>query len=299
MHTTYNDPLKPLVACRMTDCLKITVYEFDAKLRYPQHEFPWGYLVLTSRGDYQHTAKGQAYECKQGTLLVLPPSYSHSCRFGLNGARCISILPDAAFQGDPMIQRLLSDHRRLHLPDAERLQRSIERELGASDAAAGLALQAATLEMIAQACRHIDAPSQHAPPWLFRVRERLHDDPSVAPSLPELAKLAGVHPAHLTQCFRRVHGVSIGEYLRRLRVEQARDALTATDAPISAIAADAGFADQSHFTRVFHRVTGETPLAWRRRTRNAYQNPASVPDCPLVTLHTGRRAKRPSSINTS
>jgi AraC family transcriptional regulator len=55
----------------------------------------------------------------------------------------------------------------------------------------------------------------------------------------------------------------VGEYVRRVRVEFARDAVVNTDAPLVEIAYRAGFADHSHFTRTFKRLTGMTPYEFR------------------------------------
>ncbi|HEX7111160.1 MAG TPA: helix-turn-helix transcriptional regulator, partial [Mizugakiibacter sp.] len=81
--------------------------------------------------------------------------------------------------------------------------------------------------------------------------------------------LAGVHPAHLARRFRRALGLSVGEYQRRLRIEATREALAHSPQPIAAIAAAAGFADQSHYARVFQRLTGEAPRDYRRRMQSA------------------------------
>lgn len=269
MHAAYDDDSDQVRLTRTTGHLTIMICEFAADLHMPRHEHGYSYLCMVARGAYLQTAGGKSYECDPGLLLVQPEGHSHASRFAPSGARCLAFQFDHALSNEPAMQRLLGDQRKLHIPDSARLRHQIERELVASDSASDLALQASTLEVIAQACRQAEPRSRREPEWMIRVRERLHDDLGTVPSLQELATLAGVHSSHLAQCFHRAHGVSVGEYLRRLRVERARDALAATRKPIAAIAADAGFADQSHFTRVFHRVTGETPLAWRRRTRSS------------------------------
>jgi AraC family transcriptional regulator len=61
--------------------------------------------------------------------------------------------------------------------------------------------------------------------------------------------------------------MSVGTYLRRLRLDWCADRLVTTKIPLAEIALRAGFADQSHFTRTFRRYTGVTPRAYRT-TRN-------------------------------
>jgi AraC family transcriptional regulator len=250
---------------RTIGAMQIVASGYAADQRLPLHEHTTAYLCLVTRGAYLQQAGGRDSECTQGLLLVHPEGHRHANRFGTSGACCLNIHPGAAFADDPAMRHLLADHRQLRLPDEARLRGWIERELAATDEAAPLALQAAVLELAALACRRHGADT--APAWLARVLERLHDDPGTMPSLSALAVLAGVHPAHLARSFQRTQGVSVGEYLRRLRIGRACTALADPRRSIAEVAADAGFADQSHFARVFRRVTGEPPRAWRQRTQ--------------------------------
>ena len=72
---------------------------------------------------------------------------------------------------------------------------------------------------------------------------------------------------HLTRTFRIHYGVTVGAYLRNLRLEQAARALADSMSTIADIAAQAGFYDQSHFTRTFKRKFGLTPQEYRRAAR--------------------------------
>lgn len=268
MQHLHHATLGAVRCCRAVGSLKVTVSDYPAGLQLPLHEHASAYLCLVLRGDYWQSAGRQTHECTRGMLLVHPNGHRHANRFAGRDTSCLNIHQVGGFDDDPATRRLLDDHRCVLLPDAARLQRRIERELVARDTAADLALQSAILELVAAACRHGEPRCRREPDWLARVRERLHDDPVNVPTLPELAVLGGVHPSHLARRFQRTHGMSIGEYQRRLRIERACKAMLETRMPISAIAADAGFADQSHFTRVFLRVTGETPRVWRTRMQD-------------------------------
>jgi AraC family transcriptional regulator len=84
-----------------------------------------------------------------------------------------------------------------------------------------------------------------------------------------IARITDVHPAHLVRVFRKKFGCTIGEYVRRLRVEFACRQIRATDAPLSEIAAHAGFFDQSHLNKIFKNLFKLTPYEYRKihRTR--------------------------------
>jgi AraC family transcriptional regulator len=76
-----------------------------------------------------------------------------------------------------------------------------------------------------------------------------------------------VHPVYLACAFRRHYRSTVGEYVRRLRVEFACRELSATRAPLAQVALAAGFADQSQFSRTFKRVVGLTPTEYRKMFR--------------------------------
>ena len=121
--------------------------------------------------------------------------------------------------------------------------------------------------MEALACDLLDAlvPAQVAalPRHVKRACSLLQERIAHPWSLSELAFEAGVHPMHLARAFRRYTGESIGQALRRLRVERASRLLVETSSSLAEIATASGFADQAHLTRVFRRHTAVTPARYR------------------------------------
>ncbi|NVB40962.1 helix-turn-helix transcriptional regulator [Pseudenhygromyxa sp. WMMC2535] len=80
-----------------------------------------------------------------------------------------------------------------------------------------------------------------------------------------LASLVEMGKHHFSRTFRATFGASPSAWLRERRLERARSLLMKTSASIASIAAQSGFADQSHLTRWFARHYGITPAALRRR----------------------------------
>lgn len=249
--------------------LRVSTSTYAGSLRLPRHEHGGAYLCLVASGAYRQTVAGRQDECRRGMLLVHPPGHCHANQFHPQGGRSLDIfLAESWLQHDD-IRHLLAEYRLLHLPNGDRLRRRIESELRACDAAAGLALESCVLELLAQSLRHEATPQP--PVWMGIVLERLHDHPQQTPKLRELAALAGVHPAHLARTFRRLRGISVGEYQRNLRVTIACQTLRNPSSSIATIAADAGFSDQSHFARVFRRVMGQSPGEYRRAEQIRYR----------------------------
>jgi AraC-like DNA-binding protein len=85
----------------------------------------------------------------------------------------------------------------------------------------------------------------------------------------DLAALARLNPSHFGRAFRNSFGEPPHEYLIRRRVERAQGLMLSSDASLSDIALGCGLADQSHLTRLFRRIVGESPRAWRRARMGA------------------------------
>ncbi|MGR9319555.1 helix-turn-helix domain-containing protein (plasmid) [Rhizobium leguminosarum] len=92
-------------------------------------------------------------------------------------------------------------------------------------------------------------------------------------SVPDLAKLAGMHPSTSNSAFRKVLGISVNEYLTRHRIARAMQLLTDTEDPVLQIGFDCGFGSSSRFYEIFKERTGTTPRHFREAV-NSKNTPA-------------------------
>jgi AraC-like DNA-binding protein len=128
----------------------------------------------------------------------------------------------------------------------------------------------ATDELFSRACAQIDVrhDSDRAcrqpldQPALTRVRDYLHEHLSEHVRLGDLAAIASMSRFQLTRQFARVYGLPLHAYQLHLRLADAKRRLS-RGVPIVKVAADLGFADQSHLNRRFKGSFGMTPGAWR------------------------------------
>jgi AraC-like DNA-binding protein len=102
-------------------------------------------------------------------------------------------------------------------------------------------------------------------PWqVKRACERLDSDLGGKLSLQQIAAEFDLSVSHFSRAFRTSTGLPPHQWLLRQRVKAAKQLMSVRDLPLSEIAISAGFANQSHFTRVFSAAVGVSPGAWRR-----------------------------------
>lgn len=105
-------------------------------------------------------------------------------------------------------------------------------------------------------------------PWQSeRVRRHVEKNYASRIGIDELAAMTRLSTSYFSAAFRVSFGTSPHDYVCRRRVDHAQKQMATTDKPLCEIALDCGFADQSHLCRVFRRMTGQTPAAWRRNER--------------------------------
>ena len=118
---------------------------------------------------------------------------------------------------------------------------------------------------VVSAVEHSNATRGGLGKWrLARATEFVENNLAGPITLEDLARCV-----HLTRChFARAFRCSVGEtphaYIVRRRIERAQQAMLSTCKPLSVIALECGLADQSHLTRLFRRLVGISPAAWRR-----------------------------------
>ncbi len=99
---------------------------------------------------------------------------------------------------------------------------------------------------------------------LRRVTEFITENYERDLALAEMARTAGVSPFHFAREFKRATGLAPHQYLIKVRLERAKAWLADSELPIVEIGLRAGFNNQSHFTRLFHKHTGMTPKSYRK-----------------------------------
>jgi AraC family transcriptional regulator len=246
--------------------LRLVVTDYRPGERMDAHWHDVTTLGMVLRGAVEEGVDGREHQATAGGFVVKPAGTVHANRFGPAGARMVSVGLRAGWE--PWPHGRVPGLQGWRWTDGGPAPRALWRLLRAAldEPARGARLLADGFWEMMDALEDDGAPAVHppAPPWLRRVRDRLHDETEAAPRVRDLAEAAGVHPVYLARAFRRAYGIPVTEYARRLRVRAAADRVASTALPLARVALEAGFADQAHLTRELRRETGLTPGALRR-----------------------------------
>ena len=101
---------------------------------------------------------------------------------------------------------------------------------------------------------------------LRRVVEYINDNLTEDLTLAEIACVAGMNPHYFSRAFRQSTGTPPHRYVINCRVEKAKRLLADDELPLVEVGLTVGFQNQSHFTTLFHKLTGVTPKAYRDET---------------------------------
>jgi len=235
----------------------------------PRHSHELFLFCLMIEGGFSEKLGAHKRECTPFTLVTHTPDETHANQCYHQGARYFVVEI-----GEQMLSRsreyslVLDQPAHFDHGSSVWLAKRAYDEFHRMDAASPLVIEGLTLEMMAEVSRRSFKTSERATPrWLKQTTELLGAHFTDAVTLEGIARVVGTHPVHLARVFRQHQGCTVGEYVRRLRVEFSCRALSGTDAPLSQIALDAGFYDQSHFSRTFKRVVGLTPTSYRASFR--------------------------------
>ena len=237
--------------------------------RFPMHTHEHACLCLVTKGGYTEVYRDRRIECKPSQVNYRPPEEMHADHIGTSDVRCFIIEPSGAWLGNFQKIAGVNGPEVFGRKPLLWLALRVRSEFRQPDEFTPIAVEGLMLEIAAQIARGRKArPEQRAPRWLHTVRDMLHERFADNIALDAMAEYVGVHPVYLATTFRKYFDSSIGDYVRRIRIEYASGRLVETDDPIAEIALDAGFAHQPHFTRTFKRFTGFTPAEYRaQRTK--------------------------------
>lgn len=234
---------------------------YPPDFHFPLHNDRYSKISILLNGQVKEGYRKQEIYGQASSLVIKPQSAAHTNLFGPKGTRIVSILLQDRFWEQMNMQHQLSELRWFHHLQYTRASMKFIQE----------ALSTTSLESLDEHFIELLAALQYTPPstaipptWLQALYERLQDEWEAPPTVRALAEWVGVHPVYLARAFRKYYHCSIKDYVRQNRVKRVIAPLSSPTLSLAQIAFDAGYADQSHFTRQFKGEMGMSPGVFRR-----------------------------------
>lgn len=198
--------------------------------------------------------------CVPSQLIYTPAGVEHRDSMVTLGGRYLAISIDGTVVEEPLgaLRFTIALDRPLAIRTAHVLAaRNLSGELSA------LLVEEACLSIVGQLELEMRSVGGPRPVWLRRVVEICRASGGDWPSIAAIGARVGIHPVHITRVFRKHYGSPLSQYILASKVEQEAAALRAGSLSVAAIAAEAGFWDQSHLCRAFRSVIGITPREYK------------------------------------
>lgn len=243
---------------------------------FPMHDHDFAEVCWLAAGSGRWRHRTAAGECllEVGDLLVLRPQDAHAVAVAGDGFSLVNLaFPVASLihlrerYGIDLVARSPEPH---HLPAGSLawLDEAVRRL--AHGPRTLVALERFLIDLAGLLAPAEGSPAPPGcPPWLQELVRRLAAGELLEQGVSQLAAAAGCSRGHLARACMAHLGCTATELLNRHRLARASSRLAIDDASITAIAADCGLANLSHFYRLFRTATGMTPRAWRLRARRA------------------------------
>ncbi|WP_121810718.1 helix-turn-helix domain-containing protein [Mucilaginibacter kameinonensis] len=239
-----------------------TEYTLD-KVDWHYHENAYFTFILA--GNVIEGNKKEVYHCLAGSLLFHnwhDPHYNIKPKGFTRGFHIE--LQKHWFDSLELKQDKLEGSFAVHDPDVKFLLYRIFKESKIGDELTAIAVESLLLQTLHKMEQSNMSSSRLVPAWVGKLKEILADDPIRKHTLTELSGLLNLHPVHLSRDFSKYFNCTMGEYIRKLRVEKSFALLANEELTLTDIAFTCGFADQSHFLRCFKEFGGSNPSAYRK-----------------------------------
>lgn len=239
----------------------INTAEYSAEeCHYGMHYHENSHLCFLLQGEDTESRRSGSYTRKAGDIFFYRAGEEHSSVSRTLLTKNTIIEFEQAFFTEYSISENNLERAVQSRRDAKFLILKMQKELFLADACSSVSIQALLLSFIGYTP---ELSLTAAPRWVQQVDEILHDKWNEPVSLEELSLATGAHPVTISKHFKKYFSCTLGEFLRKLKVEKSIALVKNSHLPLTEIAYSCGFSDQSHFTKVFKETTGFLPKEFR------------------------------------
>ncbi len=243
-----NDFLGTILNRFESETFTISVVEYTMKVSEEFHWHEKSHISSIILGGNLESREKKDIQVTPGDVLAYSPGEIHRNRFTKHPSRNLNIEfePDFFGQGIDFSTLKLDDDAKI------RLHRAYFELLNYDS------FSADSIDQLLQSLFWEGKPERNTD-WVAQLETLLNDRWDEFPSLEELSKELKVHPVTISKFFPKHTGMTLSDYMRKLKVRRAVNLLINSSKSITEIVFICGFSDQSHMTRLVKKHTGYTP----------------------------------------
>lgn len=253
----------------VTRDVAITEFVMAPNFLVPSHDHEPPHVLVMLSGSLIEKCGAADVHCAPRSIRYSPGGDAHSgIHIGADGAHCL-VIEAHAFPELRLINRV-------YLPEADVRSNiaAIEHCLMHAPSASPSRIEELSLQLFSLVRERARPTHSRHHQWVSRIGPFLDELTGSAAPLVDAAAHVARNASIVARLFRASHGVSVQRYVRRRQLDRAWQQLVSTDLPLSEVAAECGFTDQSHMTRAFARDAGVSPAQLRARVRSGGEHAA-------------------------
>lgn len=227
----------------------------------PLHEDRWSRVSVVLKGKLKETACRKEEIAQVGSMVLKPGDMLHTNTFGTPVTRIISVALRPGYLAR-MLGKGIDDWQWRHNWPSAKVALGFAQQVIKTESEEEVLEN--LIELFASLAEKEVDSDKFIPPWVKWVAEHIADEYDQPLQTRQLAEAVGAHPVYLARVFRRAFGCSVKTYLQQQRVERVVQDISEGGKPLSQVAFDHGFADQSHLNRVFKQHLSFSPGAFRK-----------------------------------
>jgi AraC family transcriptional regulator len=237
---------------------------FPSPVALREHAHREAFITFVIEGGFRENYSTGSLVCRPGGVRFLPAGVLHSDEIETE-LRCLHVCSPPEVL-DQLARQAAVPKRPAQISGVSTswLANRLYAEFSREDTASSIAIEGLVLAILAEIARAESKQSAPSiPSWLRQATDIVESRFLERLSLAAIASEVGVHYVHLSRQFHKYNHCTIGELIRRRRVQYASHLLAHSQTPLAEIALICGFSDQSHLSFLFKRYMGVSPSKFR------------------------------------
>ncbi|HEY5822741.1 MAG TPA: AraC family transcriptional regulator [Cyclobacteriaceae bacterium] len=240
----------------------ISETEYHSKVFEGWHYHENNHITFILQGGNQEQRKNREFEAVPGEILFYASGELHRNLNTKHPSRNINIEIENSFFLQYNLDIASFNDTKLNRTNAKFALLKAYRECLTNDEHSQASIHGLLLNFIVMTTHIKD--EKFNPQWVRQIRDILNDRWNENVFLHELASLVQVHPVTISKFFPKYFRCTLGEYVRKVRIEKAVALIQKSQLSLTEVALQCGFFDQSHFIRAFKQMTGFLPNGYRK-----------------------------------